>query len=221
MRASVVRFLVLASAFLLGVVAVVHGAVSGAACAVGLVAVAVLVRDPVGAEDEPELPVVHLPVEPDTAVVATLDGLAVGTDPDGRLVHLDATAGIVVIGRGALAVGVFTALAAALSAAAEDAHVVRLAAGDGIALPGARRGVADGTAVAVVLDETGGRVASVVLVPDLRTLPRRPASTVEVSRYGCTVRADPDAPRGVVVVPALPVLEPSGTATTDTTVVAV
>jgi hypothetical protein len=206
MRASVVRFLVLASAFLLGVVAVVHGAVSGAACAVGLVAVAVLVRDPVGAEDEPELPVVHLPV---------------GTDPDGRLVHLDATAGIIVIGRGALAVGVFTALAAALSAAAEDAHVVRLAAGDGIAFPGARRGVADGTAVAVVLDETGGRVASVVLVPDLRSLPRRPASTVEVSRYGCTVRADPDAPRGVVVVPALPVLEPSGTATTDTTVVAV
>lgn len=220
MRASVVRLLVLASAVLLGAVALVHGAMTGAACAVGLLAVAVLVRDPAGPEDEPEPTVAHLPVEPDTPVVATLDGLVAGTDLDGRLVHLDATAGIVVIGRGALAVGVFTALAASLSAAADDTHVVRLAAGDGVALPASRWGVADGAAVAVVLDESGGRVASVVLVPDLRTLPRRPASTVEVSRYGCTARADPDAARGVVVVPALPVLEPSVTATTDITVVA-
>jgi len=220
MRASVVRFLVLASAVLLGTVALVHGATSGAACAAVLLVVAVLVRDPIGTEDESELPVAHLPVEPDTPVDATLDALAVGTDPDGRLVHLDATAGIVVIGRGALAVGVFTALTASLSAAAADAHTVRFAAGEGIALPGARRGVADGAAVAVVLDGSGGRVASVVLVPDLGTLPCRPASTVEVSRYGCTVRVDPDAARGVVVVPGLPVLEPSDAALTDTTVVA-
>jgi len=217
MRASVVRFLVLASAVLLGTVALVEGALSGAACAVALLAVAVLVQDPASTEDEPDLPVALLPVEPDTPVVATLDGLVAGTDPDGRLVHLDATVGIVVIGRGALAVGVFTALAASLSAAADDTHVVRLAAGDGVALPASCRGVAEGAAVAVVLDEFGGRIASVVLVPDLRTLPRRPASTVEVSRYGCTARADPNAVRGAVIVPALPVLEPSDATTTDTT----
>jgi hypothetical protein len=208
MRASVVRLLVLASAILVGAVALVHGAMSCAGYAVGLLAVAVLVRDPVGSEDEPELPVAHLPVEPDPPVAATLDGLAVGTDPDGRLVHLDATTGIVVLGHGALAVGVFTALAGALSAAADDALVVRLAAGADVDLPAARGGVPDGVAVAVVLDESGVRVASVVLVPDLRTLPRRPASTIEVSRYGCSVRADPDRPRGVVVAPALPALEP-------------
>lgn len=233
MRASVVRLLVLASAVLLGVVAIVHGAVTGAACAVCLLAVAALVRDRVGVEQEPGLPSAHLPVEtdvgvdPDVPVVATLDRLAVGTDPDGRVVHLDATAGIVVIGHGALAVGVVTALASSLSAAADDTHVVRLAAGACVDLPASRHGVADGTAVAVVLDEAGARVASVVLVPDLRTLPRRPASTVQVSRYGCTVRADPDAPRGVVVVPALPELQPAQTATpspasasADTTVAA-
>jgi hypothetical protein len=218
MRASVVRLLVLASAILLGAVALVHGAMSCAGCAVGLLAVAVLVRDPVGSEDEPELTVAHLPVEPDPPVAATLDGLAVGTDRNGRLVHLDATTGdattgIVVIGHGALAVGVFTALAGALSAAADDALVVRLAAGADVDLPAARGGVPDGVAVAVVLDESGVRIASVVLVPDVRTLPRRPASTIEVSRYGCSVRADPDRPRGVVVAPALPALEPPSSTT--------
>jgi hypothetical protein len=208
MRASVVRLLVLASAVLLGAVALVHGATAGAACAACLLAVAATVRDPVAPEDEPELPAAHLPVELDVPVAAPLDGLAVGTDPDGQLVRLDATAGIVVIGHGALALGVFTAIAAALSAAARDTDVVRLAAGEDLALPAPRGGVPDGTAVAVVLDESGVRLASVVLVPDLRTVPRRPASTVEVSRYGCSVRVDPDAPRSVVVVPALPALEP-------------
>ncbi|MBF4581248.1 hypothetical protein ITJ54_01040 [Curtobacterium sp. VKM Ac-2865] len=208
MRASVVRLLVLASAVLLGAVVLADHDLTGAACAVGLLVVAALVRDPVVTEQQPGLPTAHLPVELDVPVVTRLDELAVGTDADGRLVHLDATAGIVVIGHGALAVGVFTALAAALSAAADDTHDVRLAAGDDIALPASRAGVPDSVAVAVVLDESGFRVASVVLVPDLRTLPRRPASTVEVSRYGCSVRADPDAPRGVAVVPALPALEP-------------
>lgn len=208
MRASVVRLLVLASAVLLGAVVLTDHDMAGAACAVGLLVVAALVRDPVVTEQEPGLPTAHLPVEHDVPVVAHLDELAVGTDSDGRLVHLDATAGIVVVGHGALAVGVFTALAAALSAAADDTHTVRLAAGDDVALPASRGGVSDSAAVAVVLDASGVRVASVVLVPDLRTLPRRPASTVEVSRYGCSVRADPDAPRGVAVVPALPALEP-------------
>jgi hypothetical protein len=208
MRASVVRLLVLASAVLLGAVALVHGATAGAACAACLLAVAALVRDPDVPEYEPKLPAAHLPVEFDVPVAAPLDGLTVGTDPDGQLVRLDATAGIVVIGHGALAVSVFTALAAALSAAARDTDVVRLAAGEDLALPAPRGGVPDGTAVAVVLDESGVRLASVVLVPDLRTVPRRPASTVEVSRYGCSVRVDPDAPRSVVVVPALPALEP-------------
>ncbi|WP_267419407.1 MULTISPECIES: hypothetical protein [unclassified Curtobacterium] len=213
MRASVIRFLVLSSGVLLGVVALVHRSTGGAACALVLLAVTVLVRDPVVVEQEPELPPTHLPAEPDIPAAATLDALPVGTDPDGRLVHLDATLGVVVIGHGALAVGVFTALAAALSAAADDTHDVRLAAGDGVALPAGRRGMAAGAAVAVVLDASGVRVASVVVVPDLRTLPRGPASTVEVSRYGCTVRADPEAPRGVAVAPALPALEPAGTAT--------
>jgi hypothetical protein len=49
----------------------------------------------------------------------------------------------------------------------------------------------------------------VVLVPDLRLVPRRAGPTIDVTRYGCSARADPRQATGVTIAPCLPVLGPA------------
>lgn len=146
--------------------------------------------------------------------------LLVGRTDDGVDVTLDACSGLVVIGHGAVAQAVFLAAVAALSRGVTDADEVRVATADDLAhlgpLPGtlrrSRTGLDTGIAVAAVLDAGGGRLASVVLVPDLGSAPRRDGPTVDVTRYGCVARTDPRSRAGQRISPALPLLDPAGTA---------
>lgn len=227
MRVVLVRTVVVATAIVLAVlgserfVATV-AALAAAAC---LVVIAMLVRSaPADAATlgvrapevpEPDTLVPDVPV-PDVAVpdvpARTAQGtvrrgppeadpraLPVGSALDGSPIELDAATGIVVVGRGAMAVAVFTALAAELGRCAGDDDELRSVEPDG-------NGAADGVAIAVVIDGAGDRTGSVVLVPDLRSTPRQRSPTIDVTRYGCTVRRDPDDCGSVRVIPRLPLL---------------
>lgn len=204
-----------------GATAVQRG--SMVACAVALVVVAVSVRAPADTDILPPVAVVDpLPwVDPpaDTGAssgVARAGTVPVGRGDDGQPVTLDATAGIVVIGHGALAVAVFAAMVVALGRCASEQDEARTVCSDDVRLPDDDRvlpgvvrragsGLGSGTAVAVLLDGRGQRVASVVLVPDLGTAPRQDGPTIDVTRYGCTTRSRPGA-TGRRVAPVLPEL---------------
>ncbi|MGU3408533.1 hypothetical protein ACLBWP_00365 [Microbacterium sp. M1A1_1b] len=178
--------------------------------------------DPV---DDPDTP--SEPWDPSdrarASVSSTPWSVPVGLEHDGTPVTLDSTAGIVVIGHGALAVAVFSAVVIALARCASAADDVRTALADdlpspddGRVLPGpvrrAATGLGPGTAVAVLLDDRGVRIGSVVLVPDLGSVPRQAGPTLDVTRYGCSARPDPRSARGQRIAPALPALErPDGT----------
>lgn len=194
-------------------------------CAVALAAVAVLVRtsdestpaSPVPVVDP--LPWVDPPLDHAAAPgVGTPGQVPVGRTGDGRPVTLDATAGIVVIGHGALAVAVFAAMVVALGRCASEHDETRTAFSDDVPfhdddrpLPGSVRragsGLGPGTAVAVLLDARGERIASAVLIPDLGSVPRRAGPTVAVTRYGCTVRTRSGETTGERVTPVLPELD--------------
>ena len=143
-----------------------------------------------------------------------LDGgaLHVGRVVGGEPVSIDRLDGVLVVGRGALAAGVFAAVTAGLGATATADQELRVAHGADVVLPElACAPVAtlpSGVAVAVLVGADGSRDGSVVLVPDLRSRPRRPCPTIEVTRYGCTLRSDPDEPVGMALAPALPGLDP-------------
>lgn len=140
--------------------------------------------------------------------------LLLGHGPDGVPWETDTTGHVVVVGAGALAAAVFQAIAEQLRATADPCDDLRTAgrletpAGAalpaGVALP-AGAAVPDGTAVLARLDRSGRPSGTVVLVPDLGTMPRLWDAAVEVTRYGCTVRRPPDR-RGVTLTPVLPVL---------------
>ncbi|MCE0458558.1 hypothetical protein [Curtobacterium flaccumfaciens] len=147
--------------------------------------------------------------------------LVLGHGPGGNLLRVDAGSHIVVVGAGALAVAVFRGLAEQLRAAAVDDDL-RWAVAPGLLDAGGSRSddpapttssapsvetLPSGTSVAVWMGADGRPLGTVVLVPGLGAAPRHRDVTVEVSRYGCSVRRlDGD---GVVrVSPALPVLAP-------------
>ncbi|WP_395816368.1 hypothetical protein [Curtobacterium flaccumfaciens] len=154
--------------------------------------------------------------------------LVLGHSPGGRVLRVDAASHVVVVGAGALAVAVFRGLAEQLRAAAvhtdEDlrwaaAPEVLDAVGTSSAdpAPSARsastraasslsvHALPSGTSVAVRMGSDGRPHGSVVLVAGLGSAPRQRDVTVEVSRYGCSVRR-PDDHAVVRVSPALPVL---------------
>lgn len=161
--------------------------------------------------------------------------LVLGHGPGGSVLRVDAASHVVVVGAGVLAVAVFRGLAEQLRAAAvhtdEDlrwaAAPERLdAVGTSSAEPAPSARAAStraastraasslsvhalpaGTSVAVRMGADGRPHGSVVLVAGLGSAPRQRDVTVEVSRYGCSVRR-PDDHAVVRVSPALPVLVP-------------
>jgi len=156
--------------------------------------------------------------------------LVLGHGPGGRVLRVDAASHVVVVGAGALAVAVFRGLAEQLRAAAvhteEDLRwaaapkvLDTVATGSADPAPSARlastravstlsvHALPSGTAVAVRMGADGRPHGSVVLVAGLGSAPRQRDVTVEVSRYGCSVRR-PDDHAVVRVSPALPVLVP-------------
>ncbi|QKS87807.1 hypothetical protein [Curtobacterium flaccumfaciens] len=149
--------------------------------------------------------------------------LVLGHGSGGNLLRVDAGSHIVVVGAGALAVAVFRGLAEQLRAAAVHADDdLRWAVAPGL-LDAAGSGIDDpvpttssapsvetlppGTSVAVWMGTDGRPHGTVVLVPGLGAVPRHRDVTVEVSRYGCSVRRL-DGHGVVRVFPALPVLAP-------------
>ncbi|MBT1630545.1 hypothetical protein [Curtobacterium flaccumfaciens] len=164
------------------------------------------------------------PEQPTGTTSADGDGtpaLVLGHGPGGNLLRVDAGSHIVVVGAGALAVAVFRGLAEQLRAAAVDDDL-RWAVAPGLLDAAGSRSddpapttssapsvetLPSGTSVAVWMGTDGRPLGTVVLVPGLGAAPRHRDVTVEVSRYGCSVRRlDGD---GVVrVSPALPVLAP-------------
>jgi hypothetical protein len=153
--------------------------------------------------------------------------LVLGHAPGGRVLRVDAASHVVVVGAGALAVAVFRGLAEQLRAVAvhtdEDLRwavapelLDAVGTGSDDPAPSTRSASAlsvhalpSGTSVAVRMDADGRPHGSVVLVAGLGSVPRRQDVTVEVSRYGCSVRRS-DEHAAVRVSPALPglVLDP-------------
>ncbi|WP_434769238.1 hypothetical protein [Curtobacterium flaccumfaciens] len=185
---------------------------------------------PVVAPRAPDQPAAADPLgstaQPTGTTSADGDGtpaLVLGHGPGGNLLRVDAGSHIVVVGAGALAVAVFRGLAEQLRAAAVHADDdLRWAVAPGLIDAAGSRSddpasttssapsgetLPPGTSVAVWMGTDGRPLGTVVLVPGLGAAPRHRDVTVEVSRYGCSVRRlDGD---GVVrVSPALPVLAP-------------
>lgn len=171
--------------------------------------------DPLG---KPEQPTGPTPEDGDGT-----PALVLGHGSGGNLLRVEAGSHIVVVGAGALAVAVFRGLAEQLRAAAVHADDdLRWAVAPGL-LDAAGSGSEDpapitpsapsvetlpsGTSVAVWMGADGRPLGTVVLVPGLGAAPRHRDVTVEVSRYGCSVRRL-DGDGGVRVSPALPVLAP-------------
>jgi hypothetical protein len=185
---------------------------------------------PVVAPRAPDQPAAADPLgstaQPTGTTSADGDGtpaLVLGYGSGGNLLRVDAGSHIVVVGAGALAVAVFRGLAEQLRAAAVHADDdLRWAVAPGLIDAAGSRSddpasttssapsvetLPPGTSVAVWMGTDGRPLGTVVLVPGLGAAPRHRDVTVEVSRYGCSVRRlDGD---GVVrVSPALPVLAP-------------
>ncbi|WIE56577.1 hypothetical protein DEI96_010340 [Curtobacterium sp. MCLR17_031] len=159
-----------------------------------------------------------------------MPALVLGHGPGGSVLRVDDASHVVVVGAGALAVAVFRGLAEQLRAAAvhTDEHLRWAAApelldalgsGNDDPAPSTRSAstrsasalsvhvLPSGTSVAVRMGADGRPHGSVVLVAGLGSAPRQRDVTVEVSRYGCSVRR-PDDHAVVRVSPALPVLVP-------------
>lgn len=217
MGAPAVRWSVLAVAAVAGTAATIPGPpgqrIASVSAALLLGAIATTVRSR-SADTERPVPIdVRLPVDEVVADVETEGGaLHVGRGIGGEPVSLDRLDGVLVVGHGALAVGVFAAVTAALGATATDDQELRVAHGADVVLPElscpAAATLPSGVAAAVLVGADGSRGGSVVLVPDLRSRPRGPCPTIEVTRYGCTLRTDPDAPVGMALAPVLPGLDP-------------
>ncbi|WP_182046833.1 hypothetical protein [Curtobacterium sp. ME26] len=143
-------------------------------------------------------------------------GILLGRRDDGHLVRVatDPTAPchVVVVGTGALAEGMFTAVRAQLDGGATTGSppddVVR-ASGAGVPGPPSTP-LPPGTAVAVRLDGGGRPRTTVVLVPGLHLLPRRWDHLVEVTRHGCRTQ-DNDDGGSTTIDPVLPLLVPGST----------
>ncbi|MCS6546523.1 hypothetical protein NYS50_01390 [Curtobacterium flaccumfaciens pv. flaccumfaciens] len=151
--------------------------------------------------------------------------LVLGHGPGGRVLRVDAASHVVVVGGGALAVAVFRGLAEQLRAAAvhtdEDLRwaaapelLDAVGTGSDDPAPSTRsastrsvHALPSGTSVAVRMGADGRPHGSVVLVAGFGSAPRQQDVTVEVSRYGCSVRR-PDDHAVVRVSPTLPVLVP-------------
>lgn|GEM_PF-4743674 len=222
MGAPAVRWSVLAVAAVAGAATSLPGPpgqrTASLAAAVILGAIASVVRSRSANTERPAPIEVRFPM--DEVVVdlvpdgRALDGgaLHVGRVVGGEPVSIDRLDGVLVVGRGALAAGVFAAVTAGLGATATADQELRVAHGADVVLPElACAPVAtlpSGVAVAVLVGADGSRDGSVVLVPDLRSRPRRPCPTIEVTRYGCTLRSDPDEPVGMALAPVLPGLDP-------------
>lgn len=183
---------------------------------------------PVVAPRAPDQPAAADPLgstaQPTGTTSADGDGtpaLVLGHGPGGNLLRVDAGSHIVVVGAGALAVAVFRGLAEQLSAAAVDDDL-RWAVAPGLLDAAGSRSddpapttssapsvetLPSGTSVAVWMGADGRPLGTVVLVPGLGAAPRHRDVTVEVSRYGCSVRRL-DGHGVVRVSPALPVLAP-------------
>lgn len=166
----------------------------------------------------PEQPTGTIPEDDDGA-----PALVLGYGSGGTLLRVDPGSHVVVVGAGALAVAVFRGLAEQLRAVAAHADDdLRWAVAPGLVdaagsssddpapstptTPSVET-LPSGTSVAVWMHADGRPLGTVVLVAGLGSAPRHRDVTVEVSRYGCSVRRlDGD---GVVrVSPALPVLAP-------------
>ncbi|SBN63677.1 hypothetical protein GA0004736_2615 [Curtobacterium sp. 9128] len=222
MGAPAVRWSVLAVAAVAGAATSLPGPpgqrTASLAAAVILGAIASVVRSRSANRERPAPIEVRFPM--DEVVVdlvpdgRALDGgaLHVGRVIGGEPVSIDRLDGVLVVGRGALAAAVFAAVTAGLGATATADQELRVAHGADVVLPElACAPVAtlpSGVAVAVLVGADGSRDGSVVLVPDLRSRPRRPCPTIEVTRYGCTLRSDPDEPVGMALAPVLPGLDP-------------
>ncbi|MEV7762286.1 hypothetical protein [Curtobacterium flaccumfaciens] len=188
---------------------------------------------PPGPDQPAELEPFGVPEAPTGTVPEDGDGtpaLVLGHGPGGRVLRVDAASHVVVVGGGALAVAVFRGLAEQLRAAAvhTDEDLRWAAAPEGLdavgtssadPAPSARsastraasslsvHALPSGTSVVVRMGADGRPHGSVVLVAGLGSAPRQRDVTVEVSRYGCSVRR-PDDHAVVRVSPALPVLVP-------------
>ncbi|MFJ3380968.1 hypothetical protein ACIPJ2_11215 [Curtobacterium sp. NPDC090217] len=222
MGAPAVRWSVLAVAAVAGAAASLPGPpgqrTTSLAAAVILGAIASVVRSRSANRERPAPIEVRFPMD-EVVVDLVPDGRAldsgalhVGRVIGGGPVSIDRLDGVLVVGRGALAAGVFAAVTAGLGATATADQELRVAHGADVVLPElACAPVAtlpSGFAVAVLVGADGSRDGSVVLVPDLRCRPRRPCPTIEVTRYGCTLRSDPDEPVGMALAPVLPGLDP-------------
>ncbi len=223
MGAPAVRWSVLAVAAVSGAAASIPGPpgqrIASLSATVVLAVIAAAVRARPAETERPAIDV-RLPMDKVVVDVAAevgeLEGgaLHVGRVIGGEPVSIDPLDGVLVVGRGALAVGVFAAVTAGLGATATTDQELRVAHGADVVLPElASAPVAtlpSGVAVAVLVDVDGARTGSVVLVPDLRSRPRERCPTIEVTRYGCTLRSDPDEPVGLALAPVLPALDPPG-----------
>jgi len=190
-----------------------------------VVVVAPSIPDRVGAPGTPPDTSERLHVlQPPAALVPDADGgsptLVLGHGPGDHVVRVDAASHVAVVGTGALALAVFRGLAEQLRAAAvHDGDDLRWAVAPGLLDAGgptsdepSPRTLPRGTSVAVWMDEGGRPLGTVVLVAGLGSVPRQRDVTVEVTRYGCSVRRSDD--HDVVrVAPALPLLDldPVGT----------
>jgi hypothetical protein len=227
MGAPAVRWSVLAVAVVAGAAASLPGPpgqrTTSLAAAVVLGAIASVVRSRAADTDRPAPVEARFPMDEVVAEPApdgrapdgrALDGgaLHVGRVIGGGPVSIDRLDGVLVVGRGALAAGVFAAVTAALGAMATADQELRVAHGTDVVLPelpcAPVATLPSGVAVAALVGADGSRDGSVVLVPDLRFRPRRPCPTIEVTRYGCTLRGDPDEPVGMALAPVLPGLDP-------------
>lgn len=183
---------------------------------------------PPGPDQPAELEPFGVPEAPTGTVPEDGDGtpaIVLGHCPGGRVLRVDAASHVAVVGAGALAVAVFRGLAEQLRAAAvhtdED---LRWAAApevlDAVGIGSADQArstrsastlsvhaLPSGTSVAVRMGADGRPHGSVVLAAGLGSAPRQRDVTVEVSRYGCSVRR-PDDHTVDRVSPALPVLVP-------------
>lgn len=223
MGAPAVRWSVLAVAAVSGAAASIPGPpgqrIASLSATVVLAVIAAAVRARPAETERPAIDV-RLPMDEVVVDVAAEGGeleggaLHVGRVIGGEPVSIDRLDGVLVVGRGALAVGVFAAVTAGLGATATTDQELRVAHGADVVLPElASAPVAtlpSGVAVAVLVDVDGARTGSVVLVPDLRSRPRERCPTIEVTRYGCTLRSDPDEPVGLALAPVLPALDPPG-----------
>lgn len=231
MGASVVRWSVTTVAAVAAAAAAIPGPpeprIVSVSTALLLGAIATAVRPRPAHTERPVPIVVRAPTGDATTATTTVatscanseaftDGhaLHVGRAPGGGPLSLDGADGVLVVGRGAFAVGVFVALTAALGATSNADQELRVTVGTDVDLPElpspAARTLPPGVGVAVLVGIDGGRTGSVVLVPDLRLRPRGRCPTIEVTRYGCTIRKDPDDPAGMALAPVLPALDPPG-----------